>query len=147
MRAFAGPRAFQPDWELSLSAYLNKCACILFPIGPIEVHRQKKAGLIQKHRINPEDEVFASTISSGKMPANAFVRYGKETLVRTIRALNPWLFADAAHPFVSADGRIPALTGLSVLESARVNVFSPPEEGSKQRDFLIRRRMIRQRPS
>ena len=75
MRALAGPRSFQYWRELSLSTCLNKCARILFPIEAIEINGQKETGLIQKHWINPQNEIPAPAISSGKMPSNDIVGY------------------------------------------------------------------------
>jgi hypothetical protein len=111
-------------------------------------HRSQPPGRNRSHREaldKPKDEIFASTIASGKVPPNDFVGYRKEMLVWTIRTLNPWLFANAAHPFVCAGRRVPALSGLAVLKAARVGVFSPQEEGPKQRNLFLRRRMIGQR--
>lgn len=62
--------------------------------------------------------------------------------MRAHRTLDPGLLADALHPLVRARGRIAGLTGLSALESSRVDVFAAAEQRSEEGNLYRYRRML-----
>src|SRR5689334_12077815 len=102
MRTIAGTRTFQCCRQIQPSACLEKGASVLSPVLPIKVNRQKMAVLVQKHGIDAHDKAAPPIIISRQVPTNNLIRYGKKTTVGTICALDPWLLANASHPFIGA---------------------------------------------
>jgi len=69
------------------------------------------------------------------MPADHFIRDWKKAALWTIRAFDARLFADTGNPLIGAGGRITGFPGFPALETAGINIFPPPEKGSKQLDL------------
>ena len=72
------------------------------------------------------------------MPRHYIVCDSKELTIRAICALNPWLFANAADPFIRAGWRIARSPRLATFKTARVNVISAAEERTEERDLFRR---------
>jgi predicted GIY-YIG superfamily endonuclease len=109
-------------------AGFEKCSCILAPCCLVEIDRQEEARLVSEQRIHASDEGLALIVAAGQVPADHLISDGKESTMRTLRALDAGLFADPAHPLIGARRRIAGLAGLSALESARVDVVTAAEQ-------------------
>ena len=49
----------------------------IFPPGSlVKVNRQEETRFIQQHRVNPDEEITATVIPTGKVPPNHFISYG-----------------------------------------------------------------------
>jgi hypothetical protein len=131
MRAVAGARSFQCSRQIQPSASLKKGAGILPPVLSIKVNGKKVAAFVQQHRIDADDESASPIIASRQVPADHFVRYGEETTVGTIGALNPRLFTNASHPLVRAGWLVACPPGLSAFKTNRINILSPAKQGSE----------------
>jgi hypothetical protein len=138
--AVAGARTFQRGRDLQVAACLPKRLGVLSPPVLVEIDRQEKAGFVRKHRIDAQDEGLALVILAGEMPSDRLVRNGEESLMPTIAALDPGLFAYALDPFVGANRLVARLAGLSAFKSARMDVLAPTKEAAEDRDFRFRRR-------
>ena len=115
---------------------------ILLPMRFIQVGRKEEAGFIPEQRVNAHDEVAPGVVVAGKMPANDLVGDGQEVLIRTCRAFDPGLLAQARHPFVATSGCISRLAGLAILEAARIDIVSSAKERAKQSDLGLGRGQV-----
>jgi hypothetical protein len=131
----AGAGSFQRDGHRQVAAGLDKCGRIRAPAIPIEIHRQKMAGLVAKHRIDPHHEVVPRTVATGQMPADHFVAYREKALIGAIGTFDARFLAHAADPFVAASGLIPRPSRPPALESARIHLVAPPKQRTEQGDF------------
>jgi len=66
------------------------------------------------------------------MPADHFVRDGKEAAVRTICTFDSRFFTDTTNPFIATRRRITGSPGLPALETAGINIFPSSEKRLKQ---------------
>jgi hypothetical protein len=57
------------------------------------------------------------------MPAYVFVGDWQEAAIGAVRAFDPWLFTNAANPFIRARRRAPGFSCPLIFESAGINVF------------------------
>jgi hypothetical protein len=73
------------------------------------------------------------------VPPDHFIRDGEEATVRTLRAFDTRLFADAPYPLVGARGGVAGLSRLAALEPTRVYIVASPKERPKQRDLALGR--------
>jgi len=62
------------------------------------------------------------------MPPDDFIGDWEEATVQTLRALDAWFFADAAHPLVGARGCVAGLPCLPALESTWIHVVAAAKE-------------------
>jgi hypothetical protein len=86
---------------------------------------------------------LAGGVLAPQMPADHVVGHRQQATLEAVRALDPWLLAQAPHPLVGT-GRLVACPPCSpALESARVHVFPTAEERTEERDLLVRRRSPR----
>ncbi len=131
--ATPGARSLERGGKAEASAAAHESDCISFPSSLVEIDGQEVAGLVEQHRIDADDKRLITRVSPGQMPSNDIVGDREETAVRTHRALDPGLLADALHPLVRAGGRIAGPAGFPAFESPRVDVFAAaeqrPEEG------------------
>ena len=97
---------------------------------------------LQEHRIDAHDERSALIVLAGQMAADHIICYGQEATMVALDAFDPWFFADARNPFVGAYGCVARPTGLSAHKTARIDVFTPPKQRVKQRDFGSGRRLL-----
>jgi hypothetical protein len=80
---------------------------------------------MQEHGIHAGNEGLAGGVAPRKVPADHVIGNWQEPTVRTRRALDAWLFADAPHPLVGARWCISRFAGFPALEPTRVHVFIP----------------------
>src|SRR5262245_33816808 len=86
------------------------------------------------------DKRVTVVVSTRQVPSNDVVSDGKESAIRTFRALNSRFLTDAADPFVRAGDGVAVLAHFLTVEASRVHVHAAAEEGAKQRDLDFRRR-------
>ena len=92
----AGAGDFKRDRHAQRIARAGEGARILSPLGIIEVHRQKVAGVIREQRINPHG------VPAGEVVEDRLARDRDQRAVLAVAALDPRLFADAGAPLVRA---------------------------------------------
>ena len=142
MPAVAGARPLQRHRHFEPATRLDERARIRLPAFPVEIHREKKASLVQQHRINAHDEVAALPVLPRKMPANHFIGDRKKAAIRTLGAFDLRFFAYAAHPFVRTRGGVTRFPGRATLEPARINILPPAKQRSEQADLICGRRTV-----
>ena len=86
-----------------------------------------------------DDSTYGTRVEEGTDGGQIIIGDWQEAAVRTLRALDAWFFADAAHPLVGARRCVSRLAGLPALESTRVDVLTPAEQRPEERDLLLRR--------
>src|SRR5205814_8892980 len=105
--ALAGTRAFDGSRKIQLAACLGERGRILTPASLVEIRCQKEARLVSQHRIDAGDERLASVVVARQVPPDHVIGHRKESLVATVGAPDPWLFADPSYPLVAAGRRVP----------------------------------------
>ena len=100
------------------------------------------AALVLKHGIDADDEVAPAIIASRQVPANYFFRYCQKATIGTVRAFNPGLLTDTPHPFICASWLVACPPSLPAFKTQWINILSPAEQGSKQRDLVGSRRAL-----
>jgi hypothetical protein len=80
---------------------------------------------VQEHGVHTGNEGLAGGVAPRKVPADHVIGNWQEPTVRTRRALDARLFADAPHPLVGARRCISRFAGFPALEPTRVHVFIP----------------------
>ena len=101
----------------------------------VKIGGQKETGFIQQHRVDAHDEIMAKIVLTPQMPLNRIVSHGKKTLVGTFATFDSGLFADSLNPFITANWRIACPARLSAFETAWVDIFTPPKQGTEEGDF------------
>ena len=143
MTASPGARPLERRRHVEPAASREKGEDILLPAGFVEVDRKEVTRFIQQQRIHTRDERLADGVLAPQMPADHVVGHRQQATLEAVRALDPWLLAQAPHPLVGT-GRLVACPACSpALESARVHVFPTAEERSEERDLLVGRRSPR----
>ncbi len=135
MRAVAGTRSLQRNWQIHSAARLPKRARIFPPGRFVKIGCQKKACFIMEHRICTHDEITTVVVLTRQMPTNHVIRNGKKTPVRTFGAFNSGLFTYSADPLIGTDRRIARLARFTALEPARVDILSTAKQRTKESDL------------
>jgi hypothetical protein len=74
-------------------------------------------------------------ILTRKMATDYLVSNRQKSLVGAFGAFDPGFFANPAYPLIGADWRISRLAGFAIFKTARIDVATPPEERSEERDL------------
>lgn len=129
----AGP--LERSRNIHPAAGLEEGRSIFAPILLVKVDREEETRLILEDWIDARHERLPLIVVPEQMPPNHLIGNRKEAAMGTLDALDPWLFANASHPFVRAGGRIPGFARFPALEATRVDVITPAEERSEQGDL------------
>ena len=105
------------------AAPLHECECI---------HQPADAG----------DEWLTGIIAAGQVPPNDFIRDWQEPMVRTLRALDARLFADALYPFIGAGRCVAGFARFPALVPPRVDILTSAKERTEECDLLVWRREL-----
>jgi hypothetical protein len=96
-------RPLERHRQIQPAARFHECECIRQPTAFVEIDGQEEARLVQEHRIDAGDKRLAGIVAAGQVPPKAFIRDRQEPTIRTIRALDARLFANArTHSFEQA---------------------------------------------
>jgi hypothetical protein len=128
MATIPRPRAFQHSGHIKLAAGFEERRRILLPVFLIEIRRQKETSFVLQHSIDTHDKIEAPIIAPRKMPADYLVSDRQKATIKTIRAFDSRLFADAANPLIRAGRRITGPPGIPALEAAGINILPAPEK-------------------
>ena len=139
MAAAPGPRSLESRRDAQAVARSQERRGVVLPPSLIEVDREEEARLIEQQRVDARDERLPFGIPSRQVPADDVVGDWKETAIGALRALDPWLLADAPHPLIGAGGCVPAFAGLAALESPRIDVRSTAKERTEEGNLFVRR--------
>src|SRR5476649_617918 len=101
MGSGAGARNFQCCREIVFNAGFQYRARVLTPICIVEIDSKKVASVIEQKRIDTGSDL------TPEMPENDVVGDGRKQAMATLAAFYSRLFANAATPFICADGGIP----------------------------------------
>ena len=111
--------------------------CVLTPPLAVEIDHQKVTAFIEQHGIEAHRERLAVIVCARQVPTHHSVGDGEEPPVGAVGALDLRLFAHARSPLVGTCGRITRPTGCQALESARIDVLTPPKQRAKQGDLTF----------
>ena len=117
-------------------ARLAEGSYVFPPAVVVEVHGEEPAPLVLEHGIDAHDLLALEVLK------NFCVVDRQEGLVRAFAAGRPaaanraLLLADAADPFVGANGRVPGLPGLRVFPASRKDIGPAPKERAKEANLL-----------
>ena len=98
--AITGSRNLQCCWHTQILTGLHERTCIVSPIGPVKVGRQKIAGVIFQKRVDA-DRVLAS-----QMVIDHRIRQRDQQAVAAIAALDARLLANSRTPLVCTGGGV-----------------------------------------
>ena len=102
----------------------------------IKVDGKKSRRFIGEHDIG-SDHIAAILIVTFQVIEDDTFVYSDKALVRTIDTLVLLLIANALYPFISASRDIAACTGINVIETLCVYIFSADKQRFEQFNFLI----------
>ncbi|EXI75345.1 MAG: hypothetical protein AW07_01246 [Candidatus Accumulibacter sp. SK-11] len=118
-----------------LSAGLANGTDVRTPAFLVEVDGKKEAGLIEKHRVQADDELATTVVVAAKMLANGFVGQRQESPTGAVLAPDRPFVAETAHPLVGAGRAVTGLAGAEACEKARIEVVPSPKERPEQGDL------------
>src|SRR5271170_850285 len=122
MPTIARTGSFQIGGQIHGAACFQKRLRILLPAFLIKISGQKKASLIQKHRVNAHDEIPAILVLTDKMPANHIVGDWQKTAVWALGTFDLRLLTQALDPFIGAGRCIARSAGLTAFETTRIDI-------------------------
>jgi len=121
-------------------------------IGPprrlVEINHGKTYRIIRQERIAPQSQRLPCDIHPAKMRFNGRIVQRAELPRRTRRAirLSACLPTNSTHPLDGTHRRIATLPRLRILPPPSIDVFASAKHCPKQRHFLGRRGIVRNRP-
>ncbi len=136
MGSITGTGTLDGNRQIGAATGFSKCQDVLPPVRLVEIHRQEPAGFVTEQGIDAHDMAALEVIENG------LILDPDEGLPGTVGAFDGRLFADAFHPFVRTNRRIAFLSGLRADPQNRKNVFSSPEQATKDFQLLLWRKLL-----
>lgn len=130
MRALAGARPFDHEWQIELAAGGDERAHVVGPRSLVEVHGEEPARAVGEHRVD------AHHVVAEEVAAVCRVIGGEELLVLALATLHLRELAQALHELVGARRPV-ALFTLGTLEACRVHVRSSAEQAAEDVELLL----------
>lgn len=137
--AVSGAGSFQGGWDFFFGASGEVGEGVVSPAVAVEIDCEEMAGFVEKHGVNPDDEI------AGEVAADDFIGDGEPVLMGAGVAFDTRFLANATHPFVAADRGVSGLAGLLADEAMGVDFFTTTKKRAEEVNLFRCRRGVTNR--